>query len=512
MYETLMHTLRIFFGSGLLRLSLSISLGISIAVLAAYISPAFRTSLTRMKEREGWRCTLTTLGAGVFKFLLLFLLTRLFITTLAFQATNFDQQHGRITERNRSAVLMKWGYPHEQHELKVAHTRRRTWVTRQLRVMDGKKQRVLSESFWHDQEPPVQAVDGKLPTIISVKEEQKDVAVAQKSVVSADIDINVRNNARSLGNANYAGYEDTWQLRYVVTNRTQWQTTANMSFPLPAKTGLFDQMYIRLDSVDVLDSAKSDHSSIRWTTTMRPGTSCIVEIGYRSRGLEHLRYIPKRMSQTGHYRVTMSIDGVPPHKLDYPIGSMPPAENIAAITEPPYALTWKLDNALTSYDIGIKLPAAEQPAYHFAKLLAEAPVGLVLLLLLLTVPRIILNKRVRPELAVILGVGYCLHYTFMGRIADVIPGFILPFGISATILVTIVALFRLSDSDWRFLRVHDAIVFAFTAVLYPMAIVDADRTALWMQFFYLTVLMHCCILLVCCRIPWSRKHSENERS
>jgi len=44
----------------------------------------------------------------------------------------FEQQHGRITQKNRSAVLMKWGYPHEQKELTVSHTRKRIWVTRHV--------------------------------------------------------------------------------------------------------------------------------------------------------------------------------------------------------------------------------------------------------------------------------------------------------------------------------------------------------------------------------------------
>ena len=495
MYETLMHTLRAFFGSGIMRNTLVASLSISLVVLAAVASPAFRAWLARTGEDKGRRGILAGLATGVFKFLILFLLARFFITVLAFQAQEFGQQHGRITDKNRSAVLMKWGYPHEQRELTVSHTRKRKWVTRQLRL-NGKNPRVVSESFWEDEAFPVQAVEGQLPDIVSMKEEMKDVPVEQKSIVSADVEIRLRNNPRRLGNANYAGYDDVWKLTYTVANSSQWLTRAHMSFPLPAKNGLFDEMYLQVDGKDALDGTKSGGDAIHWTVTMPPGTTTQVGIGYRSRGLEHLRYIPSRMSQTGHYRVSMQLDGVPSDKLDYPIGSMPPAENLAGITEMPYTLTWKLDNALTSYDIGIKLPVAEQPEYYFARLLKEAPVGLVLLFFLLTVPRIILNQPVRPERAVVFGAAYCLHYTFMGRLAEIMPGFLYPFAISAAFLIVLMACFRANARDGRVLRALDPVAFGALVVLYPLAVADADMTALWMQFFYLGILTLCCTLLI----------------
>ena len=69
------------------------------------------------------------------------------------------------------------------------------------------------------------------------------------------------------------------------------------------------------------------------------------------------------------------------------------------------------------------------------------------------------------------------------------------------LLGLLVAWFRLSDKECRLPGVLDAIVFAVAIVLYPLAVVDADRTALYMQFMYLGTLVLCCILIVCCRIP-----------
>lgn len=497
MFESVMGLLRQFVGHGLLRVILFVSTGIVVLAVAGWLSPAFRRGFRRLEDGEGWRGTLAGVATGVFKFLLLAVLTRLIVTGLQYQATVFEQQHGRITERNRSAVLMKWGQPHEQRELDVSHTKRRTWVTRQLKAGEGPEAKLVTESFWKDKVPPVQPVDGRLPSVVSTQEEERDVPVEMKSIVSADVEIGVRNNPRTLGNANYAGYDDAWKLAYRVANPSAERTTAHLSFSLPAEAGLFDEMYVRVDGSNVLDVVRSEGSALRWELGMPAGAQAAVEIGYRSRGLEHLRYIPRRMTQTGHYRVTMTVDGIPADKLDYPIGSMPAAERLADIRGSSYTLTWKLDNALTSYDIGVKLPLAEQPAYHFATLLREAPVGLALLLLLLVLPRLIAGVPVSPGLVALMAMAYALFYTFMGRLADLLPGFAGPFAIAAGALLGLVGWFRSRDTGSpKPLRCQDVACFGALAVLYPLAVVDAERTPFWMQCFDLGILIYVCALVI----------------
>ena len=495
MYETLMQTLRTCFGSGALRVSLIVAITLIVFSLAAHASSVFRQQFRRWRESHGWRGSLSGLWSAVFKTLVVFVLARVLIVAMVYQSNLFERQHGRITDRNRSAVLMKWGGPHEQQELGVSHTKKRIWITRQLRLED-EKQTIVSESFWKDENRPVEAVGGKLPTVISTREEVREIPVEQRSIVSADVTVVLRSNPRRLGNANYAGYDDEWKLAYVVANHDSEATVAHLNFALPAETGLFDGMYLRVDGTNILDTVKSEGSALSWEMPMAVGEKKTVELGYRSRGLEHLRYIPKRMSQTGHYRVAVTIAGISPAKLDYPIGSMPPAENLQSIKSVPYTLTWNLDNALTSYDIGIKLPVAEQPAYYFATLLREAPVGLILLLILLVAPRLAAGEPVRLDTVGILAAAYYLVFTFMGRLADLMTGFSGPFAIAAALLTAVIVWFRMRDSESLLLRTQDTLAFSAMAILYPLSVVDGDRTAFWMQLFYISILVYVCALLV----------------
>lgn len=495
MYEVLMQTLRAAVGSGAMRWFMLIAAFYALLVLGASTSRSFREWFSELGRQTSWGGRLSGLCTALFDLAVGLLVVRVLIAAMMQQSNVFDHEHGRITERNRSAVLMKWGSPHEQRELTVQHTRKRTWMVRQLRLDDGKGT-ITTESFWKDENRAVQAVDGRLPAVISLTEEERDVPVEQKSIVAAEIDIGLRNNPRLLGNANYAGYDDAWRLRYTVVNACGEPTTAHCSFSLPAATGLFDDLMILVNGSNWTHIAKSEESGLGWGMTMLPGASASVEVGYRSRGLEYLRYIPRRMSQTGHYRVKMSIDGIPADKLDYPIGSMPPGERLADIRGTRYELTWKLDNAMTSYDIGVKLPTAAQPQYHVAMLLRMAPVGLILLVALLVLPRLIARVHVSMGMLTVVAIAYYLHYTFMGRLADVMTGFAGPFAISATTLTGLVWGFRMKGEARRWLGVQDAMAFTALAVLYPLAAIDAERTAFWMQVFYVAILLYLCVLIV----------------
>jgi len=502
MYQTFMTVLRTFFGSGLYRTALTFAVPTVIIALVAWSSPGFRAACRARREAGGWGSALVSVPTAFVKLLIVFLLARIIIVAMVYQAQMFEFKHGNLTEANRSAVLMKWGYPHQQKELTVSFTRERTWVTRQLLIPGDDKHRstVTSDSFWKDEHVPVQAVDGVLPKVISVREVQKDVAVVQKAIEQADVQLALTADERRLGGANYAGYRDAWRLEYSVVNHSDKPVTAHLYFPLPAKTGNFNKVMVLVDGKSVAEEATTSEEGIRWTMPMTPGQKSLVLISYEGRGLDYIRYIPRRMTRTGHYLVTVTVNNIPPKEMDWCIGSMPPDQKLDEVSGMPYKLTWTLDDALTSYDVGIKLPEPKQPNYHVARLLNQAPVGLLLLLVLLVVPRIIVGRPIALTVIGLMSAGYYLLYTFMGRLADVIPYFSLSFFISFVVLSALVAYLRLRDRSSWMLSWQDTVCFIALAVLYPLAVVDADRTALWMQLSYLAILLYVCVLVVRLRI------------
>ncbi len=498
MYETLMQTLRTFMGHGVLKISLLASITLMMIVLIFQTSKSFREKKRDISITKGIVVDLIT---GFFKISFILVLVRLLIVTLNYQSGMFNREHGRITEKNRRAILMKWGMPHEQKEIIVSHKRPRIWLTRQLLLKSNdknKKDKVYSESFWKDKPLSLNAVDGQLPAVITKKETVKWIAVPQKSIISSEIDIKITNNPRRLGNANYAGYDDKWELKYNITNKSQWTTVASVFFSLPAGTGLFDNISVKVDNVDILKNTKTKNDGLIFSIKLASGETKEVFISYSSRGLEHLRYIPARMTPTPHYRITMELNNIPAAKLDYPIGSMPPLEELSEQKgKKQYTLNWTLDNALTSYDIGIKLPKAEQPEYYYAKLLSEAPVALILLIFILVITPLIYGAKIRVEVISLIAIVYCLHYTFMGHLADLMAGFLGPYIISSIVSILLIFIFRFFASDCdKYLRYTDIISFATMAIFFPLAVIDSNRTAFWMQLLYISIIIYVSIIFL----------------
>lgn len=520
MYETFMNTVRRFFtpegffgfavgalGEGKMRLILLSLFGLAVLGLVIWASPAYRRWHRSMADRGGWRSILVAIPGGLFKLLLLFMVIRFTVVAMGYQARVFENENGRVTERNRSSVLMKWGGPHEQHELQVSFTRKRVWVTRQLKVLGEKdKEFVSSETFWKDEEKPVQPVDGRMPTVLSTHEEKRDVAVEQRSITSAEVEVLLKNNRRELGGAYYAGYDDTWSLKYRVANEQEEPVTAHFRFP---RAYDMDQVRIVVDGKDMLDKLKYDDQALAWELEMAPDKEVDVLISYTARGLEHLRYIPRRGVPTAHYRVTMTVDGILGQEMNYPEGSMPaPGPSLAEIKEKFFTLHWTLDNAITSKDIGLRLPMAKQPKYYITALLNEAPTGLFLLVTLLVVPRLLAGRAIQPLVIGVLIAAYYFFYTFLGRLTDVDLWFPAAFAASAVVLTALVAFFRGRDCGGaRFLSLQDILVFAVLTVLYPLAVIH-EWAALWMQVFYIATLFYIGVLTVGCCIERLRPSGD----
>lgn len=493
MYEFFMHTLRRLFGSGLLRLSMTVAVGLLVLGLVMWSSGAFRQWCRAAQQRTDWRAVALSVGRGLFKLLLVFVLARVLIVALDYRAVLFEHECGRITDRNRDAVLMKWGGPNEQRELSVSFTEKRTWVSRTIKL-PGEKGQVIQQEYWKEEEPQLLPVDGQLPSVVSRREQERNETVHQRGVEQADIDILVRDNPRQLGNANYAGYDDQWRLKYVIVNRHSRPVTATVAYVFPSP--YCDKVKVLVDGKDVTDQVAADNDESTWSIAMDAGARSTIEVSYESRGLEHLRFIPQRRVLTPHYRVSIRVQGIPARRLDFPIGSMPSLEKLSDIDGDDYTLTWNLDNAMTSLDIGVKLPVAEQPGYLYRRLLAAAPVGLLLLLLLLAGPRLIAGEAFGLPVVALVLVAYVLFNTLLVSLAGLNIDFARALAIAAGVLLACTALFRLLDrSDVR-AAVRDALWFAFVAIGYSLiSICDSERAALYMQIVWIGLLVYMAALV-----------------
>ena len=72
--------------------------------------------------------------------------------------------------------------------------------------------------------------------------------------------------------------------------------------------------------------------------------------------------------------------------------------------------------------------------------------------------------------------------------------------VSVLLLGALVVFLRLRDKSCRLLAWQDTLAFVALAIFYPLAVVDVEWTAFWMQVFQVAILLYSCVLVVYFRI------------
>lgn len=500
-----MQVVRRFFSSGLARQVMLGSVGFVAIGLGVVASGLWRRRLAKWRAAGGAAALVFSVLVGIFKLCLIVVIVRLFVVAFSVQEQSFRHKHGRVTERNRSAVLAKWGRPQEQRELVVTHYVTRTKIVEQLRAKIAKvwppQYEYFTREYYEGEEPAILApVKGEIPEVVRTSRREERRALPVKGVAGADVSISIRASARTLGGANYAGYENACKFKYEVVNPSQQNTEAELGFPMPASVVNLNRFALTVDGKDWLHKARMSGDRLVWQMPMSPGDRRMVEISYEARGLEHFRYIPARMAPKGHCRVEITVENIPPDRLDFPIGTMPSLEKLSEIKGMPYTLHWNLDNAITAYDIGVKLPQPEQPGYHVAQLLGEAPLGLVVLVVVLVLTSLIWQRRVSVLDIALMAVAYYLFYLLLGHLYDALGEFSAAFTLAALPVVFLVGLYRFVGERGKLIGWQDAALFALFVVGYPLAVVSKDYTGLLLHIGFYILLAYVMGLLVARRL------------
>ena len=498
-----------------------VALGLILVLL-----PSWRRSVQAARERGGWRGILLPTIHIVLLLVVGACIIELLRGSLLLQSNDFDRSHGRVSQVNYESVKTNWGPPHEQRELQVTH-----YVTEEKIVYQYKDGRQVSEeerrtiTAEEAEEAAAEAEEGEdaaeKPSRAAADRNEKVETpirrkitirreVPQNSVVRGRVDVDIRMNYRKMGSAYYACYEDTWKLDYAVKNRCAKTTEAELRFPMPARQGVYDRFTLRVDGKDWADRLIVKDNAQVWTLPMKPGQEIRVEIGYASRGMEYVRYIPARMATRESYKVTMRIypnvarGGEPARgtqrlvwKRDMrpPMGSMTPQSiQDSPADGRPMVLGWNLESAATTLDMGVVLPHIKQPGYYGARLLHEAPWGLVLLAGALVVTWTLLGCEINLFSLTVLAVAYYLAYTLFAYLSDHIADFATCFALAAAAALVLAAVYLWIGWGNRFAAHQTLALVAVFTIYYPLAIALDEYTGLLVQLLYWALAGYAAIL------------------
>ena len=501
MYRHILSLLYEFFGDKA-EMVLAAGLAALATAVLLLLSKSWRRGVAEAQDRGGWRAVVMGLGHGLITLLVGATLVAGLGGAMLVQSGLFSEKHGQVTHQNAQAMRTNWGEPHEQRELAVRHyvTEEKTFIL----FKDGRQ--VPEDEIGSGDADQI----GENP--VKVKRKVRK-AVPQNSIVRGSVEIDIRMNYRPKGSAFYTCYEDVWRLAYTVKNRSDTETEAEFRFPMPADHGTYNQLSIKVDGADWTENLVLKENAQTWTMPTKPGQQMQVDIAYASRGMEFIRYTPAHMAHREQYKVTMRIH--PDSEkgdarfswedhMGLPIGSVTPHVRKASPGDgEPMVLEWDMSSAATSLGMGVILPDIKQPGWYVARLLHEAPLGLMLLAAGLVVTWMLLGRETHLFSLGVVVVAYYLFYTFIAYLSDHLTSFAACFVLAALATLLLAALYLWLG--WgRTFAAHQslALVAAFT-VYYPLAVVLDEYTGLMVQILYWTLAAYAAMLAVV--MLWRRR-------
>jgi len=508
------------------------AIGGTVLVLALILLllPPWRRAVKAAMDRGGWRGILLGAVHVILTLIIGATVVEALRGSLLTQSNEFDQSHGRVSQTNYNAVTTNMGPPHQQGELHVAH-----FVTEEKIIFEYKDGRKVpqeelqtleasdtgdaAEPDEKESEAPAagpkpsdggdKGADRPIKRKIKVRKE-----IPQNTIVRALADIELHLNYRQKGNAFYTCYDDVWKLEYTVKNRSDKTTEAEFKFP--AGQSLYNRFSILVDGKDWAQNLVYKDGAQTWKMTMKPDQEVRVQISFASRGMEFVRYIPAGMATREECKVTMRIFPdkekgkqrfVWKEDMSLPIGSMtPPTIKDSPADGEPMVLEWDLKSAATSLDMGVILPKIPQPGYYGARVLHEAPWGLMLLVAALVVTWMLLGREVDLFSLSLLSVAYYLFYTLVAYLSDHIAAFETCFVLAALATLVLAALYVWLGWGRNFTSHQTVALVAVLTIYYPLAVILDAYTGLMIQVLYWTLALYAAMLAVV--MVWRRRRKE----
>ena len=490
------------------------ALAVSVVLL---LLPPWQRAVRAAWEKGGWRGIVLGLAHGLMSVFIGGTIVAALGGALLVQSGTFNDKHGNVTQANYEAIQTNWGPPHEQAELAVAH-----YVVKEQTVYllkDGKE--VVKEDEDDAVPPPADApkaekdADDSAGDTGVAKTFRRKVRkeIPQNSIASATIDVDVTMNYRQKGPAYYTCYEDAWKLDYLVKNRSGEATEAEFRFNLPADQGIWNDFVILVNGKDWAEHVVGRGGGQTWKMPMKPDEEARVQVTYKSRGMERIRYTPAILAHRENYKVTMRIRPDPNHgkqaftwkeDMSLPMGCMTPTV-IRDAPGQPMTLEWDLSKAATTLGMGVLLPNTPPAGYYVRDLLHEAPLGLMLLAGMLVATWTLLGREADLFSLALLAVVYYLFYTFIAYLSDLVPSFEMCFALAAGATLLGSALYLWLGWGRNFASHQTlALVAAFT-VYYPLAVVADSYTGLLAQILYWTLAVYVAMLMV--TKVWQRRRA-----
>ena len=243
--------------------------------------------------------------------------------------------------RLRGEVISIWGSPQAQKPPTATYPK----VTRKKveSVEDGKK--------------IVRTVQEEVPTPLSL----------QRTRANVGLDL----EHRQKGLLWYSTYKVTFDGEYAFRNPTGRPQDVTFTLHLPAAKAIYDDLLITVDGHPLATSQQG--TAVRGTTRVAAEATATIKVFYRSQGLDTWKYdFGGNVAQVRDFELIITTNF---KEIDFPENTLSPTEKRE--TADGWQLTWRYQNLVSGYKLGLALPQKLQPGPLAGRISFFAPISLL---------------------------------------------------------------------------------------------------------------------------------------
>jgi len=185
-----------------------------------------------------------------------------------------------------------------------------------------------------------------------------------------------------------------------------------IKFALPVPEAIYDDLTLRADGQPLpLWVAGGAISS---NINRPPGAIVRIEVGYKSQGMQTWHYaFGDNVSQVRDFVLQMRTDF---DAIDFPQGTISPTEKVKVGHG--WSLTWKYNNLLTGYRIGMQLPEKLQPGPLAERISFFAPVSLLFFFFLMVIITSMRKINLHPKHYFFLATSFFAFHLLLAYLVD----------------------------------------------------------------------------------------------
>jgi len=265
----------------------------------------------------------------------------------------------------------------------------------------------------HVQEAPRAAYRVEAVFEEDAKEPKSKVIEVDVPLESSDIKVDLKLEQRRKGLLWYNTYNVAFDGIYMLKNTTGQPREFTVLFNFPTTEAIYDDFVFEINgqAPTTLSTAYSDVSA---QVFIPDGGVAFLRVAYKSRGMDRWTYsFGQGVPQVKNFQLVMNTNF---DAIDFPPKSISPG--IVEKTPEGYRLTWKHENLISGFQVGMVMPEKLNPGPLASQISFFAPVSLLFFFFVIFVLSVIKGLRIHPMNYFFLAAAFFAFHLLFAYLVD----------------------------------------------------------------------------------------------